>query len=103
MPNIDIVGVLALLISAYLAWLRFRDTRAKPDLRLDMDWMVGGGGPSVLTIVATNRGKARGGVRPSSCRPATSWMPPPASPTSRPWTSYRSCSIPAISNASLWS
>jgi hypothetical protein len=59
----DLIAGLALLLSAYLAWLRYRDTRARPDLRLDMDWIQGGGGPTTLVIVATNRGDARGGVR----------------------------------------
>ena len=57
------VSILALGISAYIGWLRYQDTQAEPDLRLDMDWIIGGGGPSTLRIVAENRGKARGGVR----------------------------------------
>ena len=60
------VGVVALLsfgLSLFLAWLRLQEWRAKPDLRLDMDWIIGGGESTTLRIVAENRGRARGGVR----------------------------------------
>lgn len=59
----DVIAAAALVISAFLAWLRFQDWRARPNLRLDMDWMTGGGGPTTLRIAVGNRGKARGGVR----------------------------------------
>lgn len=58
-----LAGVLGFLVALFLAWLRLLEWRAKPDLRLDMDWIVGGGGPATLRIVAENRGKARGGIR----------------------------------------
>ena len=71
-------AILGFLVAAALAVLRFVEWRAKPDLRLSMDWIVGGG-PSTLIIVAENRGRSRGGVRsvvvsPSASRdPATSF------------------------------
>jgi len=56
------LAAVALLVSGYLARLRYQETQAKPDLRLYMDWLVGGG-PTILRIIAENRGNARGGVR----------------------------------------
>jgi hypothetical protein len=60
------VGVVAILgfgISLLLAWLRFEERQAKPDLQISMDWMVGGGDKATLLIVVENHGRARGGVR----------------------------------------
>ena len=60
---VDLAAIAALLLSAGLALIEFRRWRAKPLLRLDMDWLIGGGAPTTLRVVAANAGQARGGIR----------------------------------------
>lgn len=53
------VSIVALSVSGAMA---LREWRAKPDLRLYLDWIVGGG-PTTFRIIVENRGRARGTVR----------------------------------------
>jgi hypothetical protein len=59
----DVIAVIALLISAFLALLKGLEWRASPDLHVDTDWIAANGEPTTLQIVVSNRGRARGGVR----------------------------------------
>lgn len=60
---VDLAAIAAFFISALLALIEFRRWSAKPVLRLDMDWLIGGGAPITLRVVGANEGQARGGIR----------------------------------------
>lgn len=62
---VGVVAILGFVLSAFLETLRLLEWRAKPDLRLDMDW-IAGSGPTTLRLAAVNRGRRAGTVRRSS-------------------------------------
>jgi hypothetical protein len=71
----DAIAFVALLISATLAFLRFIEWRARPQLHADPDWLAASGEPTRLTVVVSNRGRARGGIRALLLSPSESHDP----------------------------
>jgi hypothetical protein len=60
----DPIGAAGFIVATILAILKVREYFARPDLRLDCHWMGGGGEQSLtLRVVASNRGKGKGGIR----------------------------------------
>jgi hypothetical protein len=74
-----IIGTLALAVSGFLAVLRFLEWRAEARLEMDGDWMQATGEHTVLRLVVTNAGRARGGVRAIVLSPSDRYDPSPGS------------------------